>query len=370
MEPPAPPESPPPTAERRPGRRLGLGLAASLAGVVVAAGIGELGLRLAAPQPISWLSIYAPDEVLPYRLAPGVSQHVDTGETDWWVHVDAAGYRTGAPASAGPAAGAYLLGLGDSFAFGHGTAFEASLYGILDVELEGVRVRNAAVPGYGPEQYRQVLEAHLDDPELAEGLKGVLVTSFLGNDFHDGIWNKRRPITDGALGATAGRRYWLKKSSHLYRFLAARAHALGVGRGESDLHLNAELLTKDEWVEGRLAEALAIYERELERIRDLCREHDLPLQVVLLPARATVDRELCEASVASAGLADGDWQPDLPTQKAAATCGRLSIPCFETSGLLGQLEPPLYLRFDGHFRPETTRAVARAIVEHLLPARR
>ena len=365
----APPRPQPPAAQSRKLRsrpaRLALGLLFFGCGLVLAIATGEIGLRLVAPQPISWLSIYAEDDVLPYRLAPGVSQHIDTGETDWWVHVDDAGYRAAAVGAPAQELEPYLLGLGDSFAFGHGTDYEDSLYGILDTKLEDVSVRNASVPGYGPEQYRKVLEKHLAAPD-ADRLAGVFLTSFLGNDFHDAIWNKERPITDGALGATAGRRYWIKKNSHLYRFLSARAHAMGFGRGESDLHLNAELLTRDEWASGRLSEALEIYTRELQTIRDLCRDADIPLFVILLPARATVDEELRTASVASVGLEESAWQADLPTQKAAAACGKLAIPYFETGELLATLPRPLYLRFDGHFQAATTHAVADAVVKRFL----
>lgn len=346
-----------------PLRRVGLGLGVASLALVAAAGLAELGLRWLAPQPISWLSIYAEDDVLPYRLAPGAAQHVDTGETRWDVYVDAHGYRTEAPDRQALAGGPFLLGIGDSFAFGHGCDQAQSLYGLLDRALEGTTVVNAAVPGYGPTQYRQVLERHLGRP----GLSGVVVTSFLGNDFHDAIWNKDRPITDGALGATAGRRYWIKKTSHLYRFLSARAHALGFGRGESDLLLNAELMTPEAWFDGRLAEAERVYAEELERIRDLCREHELPLFVVLLPARTSVDDELCAASVAAAALAPDTWQRDLPTQKAAAICARLNVAYLETSELLGALPPPLYFRFDGHLRPEVTRALAGHLERHLAP---
>jgi len=366
------PQSPSP-APASPARsrtaRLGLGLGLSALGLALSAGVAELGLRLLAPQPISWLSIYAEDERLPYRLAPGVSQHVATGETDWRVYVDERGYRAPAAGARPPEPGPYLLGLGDSFAFGHGTDQEESLYGMLDAALAGVEVRNASVPGYGPEQYRMVLEDHLAAPD-ADRLAGVLVTSFLGNDFHDTLWNKERPITDGALGATAGRRYWIKKSSHLYRFLSARAHALGFGRGESDLHLNAELLTLEAWREGRLAEALEIYTRELRTIGELCRAADVPLFVILLPARATVDAELCSASIAGAGLEEDAWERDLPTRKAAAVCGRLAIPYFETGELLAGLPGPLYLRFDGHFQPATTRAIADTLLQRFLPGGR
>jgi hypothetical protein len=139
-----------------------------------------------------------------------------------------------------------------------------------------------------------------------------------------------------------------------------------MGRGESDLLLNAELMTHDAWLSGRLADAERIYAKELERITELCRERDIPLFIVLLPARATVDDELFEASLASAALEEGAWQRDLPSRKAAAVCARLSLSYFETGEFLGALQKPLYLRFDGHFNAATTHALGSTIVERFV----
>ena len=338
-------------------RVFGVRLLTLLGSLALALVVAELGLRCVAPQPISWLSVYEPDEVLPYRLQPLAEQQIDTGETSWRITIDALGHRN-APGATVDRAQPFLLGLGDSFAFGHGVDFEDSLYARLAAELGGgLAIRNAAVPGYGPVQYRQVLERELGEP----GLAGVLVTSFLGNDFYDCVWGKEGPITDGALGATRGRRYWLKKHSHLYRFVSAHAHFLGLGRGESDLKLNARLMTSAAWNEKPLAQARDVFRTELGRMQELCRARGVPLFVLILPARASVDDALLESSAAAAGLSREKCERDLPTRTALTICAELDLPCLDASGCLRSLPAPLYFRFDGHFRPATTRALAHEL---------
>ena len=56
--------------------------------------IGELGVRIVAPQPASWLDVYRRHPALPfYALAPHVERLIDTGETRWTVFTDEHGYR-------------------------------------------------------------------------------------------------------------------------------------------------------------------------------------------------------------------------------------------------------------------------------------
>jgi hypothetical protein len=344
-------------------RALSRRLLVAGAALALALFLAELGLRLFLPRPISWLSIYEPDEVLPYRLRPLAQQLVDTGETRWSIAIDSAGYRCASGAAPLDTTAPFLLGLGDSFAFGHGVDQEQSLYARLERELGTLPIRNACAPGYGPVQYRQMLERHLDQP----GLAGVIVTSFLGNDFFDCTWSKAVPVTDGALGATRDPRYWLKKTSHLYRFLSASAHAVGLGRAESDLRLNARLLTTAAWDRKPLAPARAAFRAELERMRELCRARGLPLVCVLLPARASLDGELLAASLEAGGLAPGSYQRDLPTAVALELCAELGVPALDATPCLRALPAPLYFRFDGHFRPATTGALAAWLAPRLGP---
>ncbi len=64
------------------------------------------------------------------------------------------------------APGAPLL-LGDSFAFCHGVEFEENFGGLLAAE-GSLRVANAALPGWGPLQYRQMLDFQLSEGRVPD----------------------------------------------------------------------------------------------------------------------------------------------------------------------------------------------------------
>src|SRR5690606_5372855 len=114
-----------------------------------------------------------------------------------------------------------VLVLGDSFTFGHGVDYERTFVASLAAREPELRFVNEGVPGYGPVQYRQLLEL-----ALARGTRprAVFVVLFVGNDFQDCIWSKDLPVYEGVLGARAGVKDLVRRRSHLYRLLARVYH--------------------------------------------------------------------------------------------------------------------------------------------------
>ena len=134
----------------------------------------------------------------------------------------------------------WTLCLGDSFLFGHGVDHEQSFVGRLQHDHVGdMDYVNAGVPGYGPVQYRRVLEYRLQQGPPPDRL---LIATFLGNDFQDCVWNKDLPVTDGILGKRASWTDAVKQHSHLYRLATRVYHQLAThdtgdqrpGNGEGD----------------------------------------------------------------------------------------------------------------------------------------
>ena len=60
-----------------------LALVSAVAGLLLA----ELGLRWFWPQPVSYLSIYAYHDTLPYVAMPDQQVFVDTGESRWHIYL-------------------------------------------------------------------------------------------------------------------------------------------------------------------------------------------------------------------------------------------------------------------------------------------
>jgi hypothetical protein len=275
----------------------------------------------------------------------GASQLIDTGETRWSVRILPGGWR-GSFGGATPVDTAWLLGLGDSFAFGYGVDHEDTFYA--RIRPRGLTIRNHAIPGHGPTQYRIVLGEHARDPSI----RGVVVSSYLGNDFHDCIWDKAgMRVDDGRLSESApGWRTGLKLHSHLYRALSRAAHALGSGGRATGVE--QDLFDAAAWRREPLAAAVGTYRQEFERMRDVCRDSAYPFLVVLIPPASAW-------TGATARLDRG-----LPMRTALGIMDELGIAAVDVTEALARCEQPPFFRIDGHFVPGTHRAVAEFVESH------
>jgi len=342
-----------PVAQKTGMRRWVLRLTVLGASVVVSLILAELVVRFTSPQYPSWLDIFAREGDFPtYRFQRNVSRTINTGETNWTVYTDADGFRCGR--SKPPADAPVLLVLGDSFAFGMGVDYDQSFPGIIQKRLGNqYRVLNTAVLGFGPTQYRQVLEY-----ELAHGLnpKLVLVATYLGNDFHDCIWGKNTPVTSGILGNEDSARGILKRNSHLYRLISRTVHIFHEKTVTVPPH-EAQLYQPSAWTSGDLARAYEIYRKEFATMADLCRARNIPLLVCILPTNSSVAHE-----------GSSDYQ--LPATKAESVMQELKIPCVNaTEKLAQQGARSAYFSWDMHFSPAGNQAAADAILAAMREAK-
>ncbi len=319
----------------------------------IAGGCCELLLRVAAPQPPVWLDIYRRHPRLPFfALQPNARYAVDTRETKWTALTDGEGHRMlpGAPPD-DPARPA-VLWLGDSFVFGHGVDYDKTFVVLLS-SAGKFRSINTGVPGYGPAQYRQILE-----DALAQGARPrfVVALSFLGNDFDDCVINKDVPIVDGVVDPVGGWRSYLQRHSHFYR-LAMKAYAPFRRRSQYMSGVEAKLTLPDGEKDARVIEALRVYRDELERIKKICAERSIGLFVALIPSRASV-------AAATGQPFAGDPAADYARvpRKAVAIVTELGIRHLDLSAALAaeRLERT-YFNSDGHFTPFGHTLVAAAL---------
>lgn len=311
-------------------------------------------LRLAAPVPASWLAIYRDHPRLPFHtLEPNVDVSVYTGETRWRVLTDAAGFRVANAAA--PAPQCTALWLGDSFTFGHGVDYEDSFVGRLAGESAGTRHLDAGVPSYGPVQYRRVLE-----DLLARGERPRFVTAvvYVGNDFHDCVWEKGQPVRNGILGDPGGARSFLKRNLHLYRLGSAAFHRLSPAQTDPYARVRRELADPSAWQRPFLVEAVNAFAAETARLAEAGSKAGARVRFVILPTRQAVDALRGEAKPG------GEGDPLLPVAKAREWLGRIDAELLDASEALRR-EPTdaTYFRFDGHLTPEGHRLVAEAIAE-------
>ncbi|MEK6675430.1 MAG: hypothetical protein AABZ47_07220 [Planctomycetota bacterium] len=336
-----------------PARRRRLLPKLLFSGVVAVFGVGfcELALRLLAPQPPSWLDVYRRHPALAlYTLQPNVERLVDTGESRWTVRTDADGFRASKQLySRGP----IVLCLGDSFMFGHGVEHDQSVVGLLQSSAETTtRYINASVPGYGPIQYKQVLE-YL----IGTGIRPrrLLIGTYVGNDFHDCAWQKDAQVKNGVLGNRGDLRSAIKMNSHLYRLLSKGYHHFVRGQDEAFQFQDAMEIAKN-WEDGLLKKATSAYRENFQQIATICRDHSIELVVLGIPHRKAVETRNA--------MKTPDRDPDLPMHHAEKIFADLSISFVDLTGALAQHEAAdVYLRHDGHLTPLGHRVIAEFLVE-------
>jgi hypothetical protein len=245
------------------------------------------------------------------------------------------------------------LWLGDSFAFGHGVDWEDSLVGLVEARVPAVRQVNAAVPGYGPTQYREVLEQLLGEGERFDY---VFVVTYVGNDFHDLLWNKDFPVHDGVIGHRGDLKSLLKSHLHIYRLVSAAYHRLAEDPESPYQRTLDELGDPEAWTSGALARAEERFVHEMTRIRDLSLASGADVGFVIVPTREAVAAARDDAPADASG-------PLLPVSRARSTLAELGAAVFNATEALAA-DPParLYFPFDGHFDREGNRRVADSLV--------
>lgn len=346
---------------------FGLGMMAVSLGLTLV--VGELLIRLVAPQPASWLAIYRSHPDLPFfAMLPDAKVHVDTGETEWTVITDDRGFRT-APSGRAPGR-CTVLWLGDSFTLGHGVEYEESFVGQVAARTPGVRHVNASVAGYGPTQYRATLE-YLG----AEGFAfdRVVAVSYVGNDFHDTQWDKNPRVEDGILGNEGDLKSLLKRNLHLYRLLSAVYHALGGGGDGGYAEIARQLATPEAWEAGFLREAREQWARDMRGISDYAAETGRPVHFVVIPTREATqfawaagrreDAPPPAPETETETEADAS-RPMLPVEQAAAVLSELGAPWLDLTPVLStQPAAEVFYRLDGHLTPTSNARVAEALLE-------
>lgn len=335
----------------------------SVAAMIVSLLLCEFAVQLLLPQPTSWLDIYRRHpNVDTYALKPHVHEFVDTGECQWWVHTDDRGFR-GAAGATVPQDRPWCIG--DSYTFGQGVEHEHSFVGLLQATGEpALAFLNAGVPGYGPVQYRQLIEELVTRDRTP---RRVLIVTYLGNDFHDCVWKAEDVrVADRILKRRRDLRGLIKRSSHLYR-LVSRVYHRTVPAPEAPGFRDVMFDAKN-WESGILADSRQRYRDEFSRIASTCAAHGITLSVVIIPTRGAVG-EIRRRAADEAPEIQGD--PTIPAVYAGQVMQELGIRYIDlTPALLHEPIDKTYFRHDGHFTPVAHRIAADEIRKHYRETKR
>ena len=246
----------------------------------------ELVVRIVAPQPMSAMAIYRSHPTKPmFGVATNVEQFADTGESQWHVFSDHHGLRIGKGGRRNQDAPQVLV-IGDSFTFGYAVEYEESYPAILDDAVgDGWEVINAGQPGYGPIQYRMLLE-----DLLASGFapESIVLAVFVGNDIFDVMIDKDQPVRDGFIGNPGGIKFHLKQNSHLYRMASRAYHTLTTPSAQF-IHSSIDLMKSDFWEDEDIEASYEVYKAELARFKEICDERGIELYLAIIPPAVSVD---------------------------------------------------------------------------------
>ena len=209
------------------GQRIIVTLFMITAGGLVAALIGEIIIRMAMPQHDA-PQYFQRGGPYQFQLKPNFHQTYRFGDSAVMeVDTNSLGLRDRPRDFTSPFSGKTVVLAGDSFVFGHGVnvsqRLDTVLASLLDPQEEHCRVVNAGVPGWGAIQATRFVLDHLDQLR-----PDAVVLVFCGNDPGDDtqfLNNTGLYVGDTKFANFPGKDF-LRKHSHLYRFLLYRATVL------------------------------------------------------------------------------------------------------------------------------------------------
>jgi hypothetical protein len=267
--------------------------------LVVAEGL----VRLLAPQSLILLrpDIYIPTEQLAWRHAPDVDTRVNTGEREIRWRTDDQGMRIGGDLS--NSGEMTLVALGDSYLEAMQVEYEDTMTALVEKRLSSrlgrsLRILNAGVGGWDPNQYRIQLEKSLKTRRI----DGVVVFVFLGNDIishHADNYPARQAIPRHALKLPSSLEWheliaavgypindFLEVRSHLFILVKTRLKYALMRMGLTAYYF-PEMLLRSQASSNKWEVTADI----LEEIAVMGNHHDLKTLFVLLPSPSEANPE-------------------------------------------------------------------------------
>ena len=356
-----------------------------LAGTFLGLGLAEIGVRLAAPQPLGPARKETPR--LGLRLNPDDSTRSVTREFDVVVRTNSAGYHDVEHSRSKPADTFRVVVLGDSFVEAVQVTTEENLCRLLEAELiaDGpVEVINLGVAGSGTaaEYLRLRDEGLAYDPDLV--VLVFVVTNDVYNNSPDLEIKKNKPffaLTEGGQlqpvepaadlpteADDGGLVVALARRSHLLRLVlragAARKHLAEGGGIPIDYYVFAEQASP-EW-----SSAWDVTEALLAATGETAESGGARFTMLVVPDRLQLQDDLWKQAVDSyPGMADVSWHLAEPNQRLETICARQQLSCFDLMAPFAEHlaagGQPLHFPIDGHLNVEGHRQTARLLATHL-----
>jgi hypothetical protein len=350
----------------------------------VAAGVGELTVRVVTPQQLILIrpDVWRPVDTLGWMFQPDLRTTINTGERTVRLFTDADGFRVG-EAGRKPADARILL-LGDSFMAALQVEYQESLAGLLEPRLgqrlgRPVTIRNAAQAGWDPSQYYLLARTVLrrDTFDL------VVVALFVENDaikVRSERIAPRLPVERHSLRLPRGLSWrelidalfapvndYLETRSHLFVFLKTTLEEALMGVGLTAAYFPDEFRRSDS-----SSVRWAVTADVAQDIARLAAGTGTPAVFVLIPTSFQIDQTVFAKYVRGFGLDSSDVdlnQPSRLLRQALEARGLTvldALPAFRAAHERGQR---LYGTVDRHLSPTGHEVLARlcepVVMSHL-----
>jgi hypothetical protein len=259
-----------------------------------------------------------------------------------------------------------IVAVGDSFAFGV-VPYPDNYLTLLERDLQReipAEVLNLGIPGIGPEDYLSLFV----DEGLALQPDMLLLSFFVGNDFLE----SERP------------RYSYSYALSLLRFLTTVAPEFeGQDMNWGTSYCDAcPTFGEEAYLElergrsfplivgnGQFAKLLPNAVHYLDRLGQICNEHDIRLLVALIPDEIQVNGDLREKVRRRffPGVDASAWDPDLPNRALATALADRGIASVDLYPEFAQAPgPPLYRLRDSHWNLAGNRLAAQVLGRAIL----
>lgn len=354
-------------------RRVAALIALVTLGLLLPLVLVEIGLRLWAPQPLA-VNVSVWDRHYGWRNQPGTRGFFRTAEYRMEVRIDSLGLRDEETTRAKPPGTFRILGLGDSFAFGHGVAADSCFLSVAERALDRrsraaggprVEVLNAGVGKWSTaQQYLYLIrEGFGFDPDA------VVVAFCVDNDIEGNAEGGVLREENGRLVAVPAPEPGVRAAQRVtqaipgYRFLAEHSHLVNFVRVRmSILEMNRRARVAGAPAgEGAPAAPLdpGPTFRIMDALVDSTRARGVPLVVLFVPGFS---------QVMPAGFVPPRPYPDLGphgaiVERLAAHLDSLGVPVVYPLETLREAsrERPAYFPHDMHLDERGNRIVGEAL---------
>ncbi len=342
--------------------------------------LGEVTIRLLAPQQLILIrpDIWQAADTFGWLHRPNVQTQINTGERTVDFFTDRDGYRVGR--NGRKEAETRILLLGDSFMEALQVDYEQSFAGLLEDQLprsldRPVAVRNAAVVGWGPQQYylraRSLLERDTFDL--------VVTVLYVDNDLILRRKETMPPLTpverktfrfprkvtwDEFVDAfLAPVNDVLEVRSHLFVLLKSRLETLRMRLGLTPAYLPAGVLRTE-----ASSPRWKVTAETCRDIAELAAAQGTPSVFILVPASYQVDEDVFKTYLKGFNIDPEKVDLDQPSNLLAQSLAAHELNVIDGLAFFRTVHAQgvrLYGEVDRHFTPEGHAALASLVTENL-----